>query len=216
MSRSIILSLLIFISAFMLIRAEYGGPQSQVYFFKPLTTCLVILLAWQFTRPVSAGYQVAILVGLIFSLAGDIFLMLPTDRFIAGLLSFLIAHLCYIAAFTSGKGFQFSIPWLIPCLFIGGVMLALLWPHLGRLKIPVLIYMIVILVMLWQALGQLGRGVQLSSFLAAVGAILFVVSDSSLALNRFREPFAAGRALVLSTYYLAQWLIALSVAKQGF
>lgn len=213
MSRTIILSLLILASAVLLIRAEYVGPQNHIYFFKPLTTCLVILLAWQVGESVTASYRVAILIGLIFSLAGDIFLMLPSDRFIAGLASFLVAHLCYIIAFTSRTGFQVSIPWLIPCLLIGGVMLALLWPHLGGLKIPVLAYMVVILVMLWQGLGQLGRGAQLSALLAAIGAVWFVISDSTLALNRFREPFAASRAIVLSTYYLAQWLIALSIAK---
>ena len=213
MSRTTLISLLILLSATLLIRAEYVSPRSHVYFFKPLTTCLVILLAWQVKQPVTAGYRVAILAGLSFSLIGDIFLMLPADRFIAGLVAFLIAHLCYIVAFTSRTGFQLSIPWLIPCLLIGGVMLALLWPHLGGLKVPVLVYMVVILVMLWQALGQLGRETQLSVLLAAIGAVWFVISDSTLALNRFREPFAASRAIVLSTYYLAQWLIALSVAK---
>ncbi|NIM96588.1 MAG: hypothetical protein GTO24_00470, partial [candidate division Zixibacteria bacterium] len=96
-------------STFFHIRAEYGGPKYQVYLFKPLTMVLILLIA------VVAGgttafwaYKLAIITGLICSLLGDVFLMLPVNRFLAGLVSFLIAHLFYISAFTSGTGFSLS------------------------------------------------------------------------------------------------------------
>ena len=68
-----------------------------------------------------------------------------------------------------------------------------------------------VLVMLWQAFEQWAVGGGTSAMLAALGALFFAASDSALALNRFRAPFPAAQAVVLPTYYLGQWLIALSV-----
>src|SRR5512147_2406717 len=81
------------------LRAAYRGPRWQVYLFKPLTTTLLFGLAAALPPAHGSAYRLAILVGLVFSLAGDVFLMLPRDRFLAGLASFLAAHLAYIAAF---------------------------------------------------------------------------------------------------------------------
>ncbi len=203
------LTILVVVSAALHIIAEYKGPQLHVYIFKPLTVLLIIGLALQ-----SRGslYKYLIVAGLLFSLAGDIFLMLPADRFIAGLVSFLIAHLFYIAAFTMyGASAHWSLISATLLLIYGGVMLRLLLPHLGRMKIPVIAYMLVILMMVWQAsnryLNESGPG----SFLAFAGASLFAASDSLLAWNRFRHSFKSAQALILTTYFMAQWLIALSV-----
>jgi uncharacterized membrane protein YhhN len=76
---------------------------------------------------------------------------------------------------------------------------------------PVIVYLLVILTMAWQALTRWSAPQTTSTMLAAAGAIAFVVSDSTLALDRFREKFRSARVLVLATYWLAQWLIALSV-----
>ncbi len=75
------------------IRAEYLGPQYHVYLLKPLTMVFILLIVVQAGWPDFSRYKVAILAGLVCSLAGDVFLMLPSDRFIAGLVSFLLAHL---------------------------------------------------------------------------------------------------------------------------
>jgi uncharacterized membrane protein YhhN len=148
---------------------------------------------------------------LLFSLAGDIFLMLPGDHFIAGWGAFLLAHLAYIAAFVTDGG-PFWSPWLLLAgLVYGVVFLRYLWPYLGRLKAPVVIYMVIILIMVWQAAGRIEQGAGLSAWLAFTGAILFVASDSLLTVNRFAKPFASARLIYMSAYYLAQWLIALSV-----
>ena len=79
--------------------------------------------------------------------------------------------------------------------------------------LPVLVYVLTIGVMAWQAAERWARAEDASALLALVGALFFVVSDSALAMNRFRKPFRSAQALVLSTYYTAQWLIALSVAS---
>jgi uncharacterized membrane protein YhhN len=208
-----ILTLLAILSAALHIRAEYHGPRVHVYLFKPLTMVFILLIAVQAGWPDVSRYKVAIIAGLLFSLAGDVFLMLPSDRFVAGLVSFLVAHLFYIAAFTSGTGFGFS--WrLLPCAIYGILIFSILAPHLGKMKLPVVVYMVVILVMAWQAWERWHQTGQSTALLASLGAVLFVVSDSALAVNRFRGPYKMARVLTLSTYFAAQWLIALSVGQK--
>ncbi len=205
-----VLSILAAITAVLAMRGEYSSGRSQVYLFKPLTTLLIMLLALLSpTRPETPAYKWLIVAGLILCLAGDIFLMLPPRYFIAGLGSFLVGHWFYIAAFAAA-GTQFT--WsLLPLLIYGGIIYALLHPHLGKMRGPVVAYMLFILLMAWLALGRTARsGGTLSVPLAAAGALLFVLSDSLLALDRFRQKFRAARLLVLSTYWAAQWLIALS------
>lgn len=209
---TIFLSLAIFASAFMNIRANYADDRPKVYLFKPLTTSLIIVVALFAQSPPSPTYQWLIVVGLLFSLAGDIFLMLPTDRFLFGLVSFLVAHVFYIAAFWGSAPAGFTTTLVTPLIIYGLLVAMLLLPHVSQqLRPAVVIYILVILIMVWRAIEQ---WVQLGSFsatLALIGASLFAISDSALALNRFRSPFHAAQLIVLSTYFAAQWLIALSV-----
>jgi uncharacterized membrane protein YhhN len=171
----------------------------------------ILLIAVLTGKPEASLYKVAIIAGLVCSLAGDVFLMLPSDRFVAGLVSFLIAHLFYITAFTAGTGFGLSLWSLAPCAIYGLFIFSILSPHLGKMKLPVLVYMVVILVMAWQAWERWRQTGQSGALLAFLGAVLFVVSDSALAVNRFRGPYKSAQALTLSTYFAAQWLIARSV-----
>ncbi len=202
-----IITLLILLSATLHICAEYTNRRRLIYVFKPLTTTLIILLCA--TRATS-GCAAFILAGLLLSLAGDIFLMLPQDRFIPGLLSFLGAHLCYIAAFTVGSGFQASFFVLLPAA-LGVALFMKLLPHVGSsLQIPVTVYMLVILAMFWQALEQTGHAFNLHTVLMLSGAGLFTISDSALAYNRFVAPFRHAPLVVLGTYYVAQWCLASS------
>lgn len=198
------------LSAALTIYAEYRGPRRNVYLFKPLTVVLIILIALEPKFQVASFYRWMIIAGLIFSLAGDVFLMLPRERFIQGLICFLFAHIFYIAAFTSGASHSLSISIVFPFLIHGGAMLRLLWSSLGKMKIPVLIYMLVILLMAVQATGRFAATREMGSALAMVGAILFVASDSILAVDKFRGRFKSAQFFILSTYFAAQWLIALS------
>ena len=210
----VILTLATVVAASLHIRAEYRGPQHHVYTFKPLTTISIILLALHVGTPDPTFYTYAIIAGLVCSFAGDIFLMLPSDQFIPGLVSFLVAHLLYIAAFTSGTGFGFSWWALAPRVVFGIIMFRMLSPHLGKMKFPVVLYMAVILVMAWQAWERWGFTGQPLALIASLGAVLFVVSDAILALNRFRAQFKTARLLNLTTYFAAQWLIALSALSR--
>ncbi|MFQ5437138.1 MAG: lysoplasmalogenase [Anaerolineae bacterium] len=206
-----ILSILALVTAVLAIWGEYKPTRTQVYIFKPVTTLLIIWIAlWGQGDPAAPAYKWLIVAGLIFCLGGDIFLMLPERFFLAGLSSFLVGHWFYIGAF--GTRTPFSIPWWVVLLVLYGLfMYRLIQPNLGKMRGAVAFYIFIILVMAvsaltrWQALGAN------SAQLAAVGAILFVISDSVLALDRFRQKFKIARVIVLSTYWAAQWLIAMSV-----
>lgn len=210
----IILTLLALCCALLTIRAEYLGPASRIYIFKPLTMTFIILVAVRASFNHPSRYAGSILAGLVFSLAGDVFLMLPSDQFVAGLVSFLIAHLFYIAAFTASKRFRLSRS-IVPFLIYGLIMYAVLHPHLGAMRLPVAAYVVVILIMGWQACDRWNLSRSTFTLLAFLGAVLFIFSDSVLALNKFRQHFEEARALNLSTYFTAQWMIALSVKQEA-
>lgn len=200
------------LSLVLQLRAEDRGPRWQVYFFKPLTTSLLVLLAAVPPSAQGARYQVAICVGLACSLLGDVFLMLPRDRFVPGLASFLVAHAAYIVAFTTGVSLGAAPAFLLPLLGVAILLVRLLWPSLGSLRIPVLVYTATILLMVWQAWARRWLLPTPSATLAAVGAGLFMVSDGLLALNRFGRPLPRAQVLIMTSYVAAQTLIALSVS----
>ena len=204
-----VLSFLAFAAAILAVLSAYQKRRLTHYVCKPLAVVLIILIALQSKHPTSPFYRQAIIAGLLCSLAGDIFLMLP-DRFIPGLVSFLCAHVFYIAAFAYESGGALSFWTFVPFLIYGGLMLRVLWPHLGKLKPAVLVYVAAILAMGWTAAGRRLLTEQSGSLLAFVGALLFIASDSVLALDKFRRPFRSAQLLILLTYFAAQWLIALS------
>ncbi|WP_217536863.1 lysoplasmalogenase [Stenotrophomonas sp. GbtcB23] len=194
---------------------------------KPLATLLIAAMAfrsadrWSATDTPSAHrtYARAILLGMVFSCIGDIFLMLPFDAFVPGLIAFLLAHVCYIVAFRagfrSGQGLLFSAALLA---VFAGINLAGLWPLLPNdLRIPVVVYVVVLALMATLALARAWTNnaatpsAPTSARWAAIGAVLFVISDSVLAWDRFGGGLPAATLCVLSTYYAAQYCIARSV-----
>ena len=113
---------IILISAIIHITAELSADRRRIYVFKPLTTILITALLL-YTGDLSDFYTRLLFYGLLFSLAGDVFLMLPRDRFIPGLISFLIAHICYSIAFLSGVTPSLSrLAWL-PYLLLAILLL---------------------------------------------------------------------------------------------
>jgi len=202
------------ISACIHLLSEYFGPQILIYVFKPLTMIFIISIAIIGMRKNRSFYAYLILTGLAFSLAGDIFLMLPSNMFLQGLVSFLIGHVFYILAFSWGmrlnvKSFSW-LPFLIYGLLISGYML----PSLKEMTVPVLIYIFIILAMGWRAYERWTQIRIRGAGLAFIGAILFIISDSALGINRFSSPFDLSALVVLSTYFSAQWFIAQSVSDK--
>jgi uncharacterized membrane protein YhhN len=183
------------------------------YVLKPLTTVLILGLALtqHSSMALHPSYMLLVAAGLVFSLAGDVLLMLPRDRFVAGLVAFLVAHLLYIRAFTL-EGVRATWWIVVPLAAYAVVLLRILLPHVAaKLKAPVVVYALVLLAMAWAAVER-DAGGRAGGMYAALGALLFVASDTALAINRFARPFRGADAVVLGTYYAAQTLIALSIS----
>lgn len=189
---------------------------------KPLATALIFVLAWRAQPAQSPRYRRGILAGIACSLLGDVFLMLPGDLFVPGLLAFLCAHLCFIVAFADGCRLAArTAPWLA-ALGLGAVNLGLLWPAIATpLRVPVMVYVVVLAGMAGQALvraqvfAQHGDARARAARLAGLGGLVFMLSDSLLAWDRFRGPLPLASLWVLSAYYFAMWLIARSVQRDG-
>lgn len=203
---------LTFGSAAIAIASKYLGWHPNVFHIsKPLTTALILVPVLVLVPDSASAYAPLIAGGLAFALLGDILLMLPENRFVLGIGSFAATHALYLAAFISAAGIALVNPSTIPLLLYVVIMTRFLWPGLRKsLQIPVLAYVVLITIMTAQAIGAAVQQEGAGPAIAAAGAILFLASDSMLATNRFRVPFKAAQGLVLATYWLGQWLIALS------
>ncbi|MFZ6760271.1 lysoplasmalogenase [Undibacterium sp. Ji50W] len=220
MSSSLRSVLIVLFAVLAIAGAEFSstidGAQFLHYVFKPLTTLSIFFLALRAQPAINARYHKAILAGILFSLLGDIFLMLPVSvlaqGFLLGLLSFLFAHLCFLRALCSDARF-FAKPLVFFALAaLGAAHLFVLWPGLPpAMRIPVLAYVCLLLAMCAQAIS---RGISLrtvDSRMAMSGGICFMLSDTILAYNKFYTPIPHSPLLILGSYYLALWLIACSV-----
>ena len=201
----------VIIVAILHIHADYKKQRYQTYIFKPLAISLIILIGIIQSTEVSSVYRYLIVSGLIFALIGDIFLMLPSDRFLYGLSCFLITHIFYILAFISDSSFPINYLYLIPGLIMGVIVLKLLLPYAGAKTVPVILYSIILVFLLWQAIGRIDETFTHSSIIAFIGTIFFVFSDVVLAFNRIVRNFKSAQLFILSTYYTAQLFIAYSI-----
>jgi len=202
----------------LLIRAGILGRQQQLYVLKPLSTLLVIAVALlSLLQPVrNPSYTVGVTVGLVLSLGGDIALLFEENRkaFALGLGLFLLAHVAYTVVFTLlGRVSAWDAVSAAVLLAAGVGFYALVRSNLGKLRVPVIAYMLVISVMVSRAAATLAS----PSFSAAqtsmilVGALLFYLSDALLAANRFWKPWRY-RRIGLVPYYAGQFLIALAAS----
>ncbi len=202
--------------AALLLAGEYAMPRRAwlTYIFKPLTTTLILAIALLPGAFITQAYPRAIALGLLFSLMGDIWLMLPQDRFLYGLASFLVAQVCYAFAFASGASAH-DFGWVVLALALVGVLiLGYLWRGLPRGMQPaVVLYVVAILTMAALAVGRALGAPSTGTVAAAVGALLFMASDATLAINRFRRPFLLAQAVIWLTYFSAQLFIALSTIE---
>ena len=163
-----------------------------------------------------------LLAALTFSWIGDIILLF-SDRgelyFIFGLIAFLISHLVYIALFKKQQNTRSNdnkaIFWIgvLAILAYFVFMIDTLFPKLGPLKIPVLVYALVITTMLFFAFkGSLKWAIPSNNYIL-IGAIVFVSSDSILAFNKFYAPIVHASFYIMTTYCLAQYLIVAGILK---
>jgi len=180
---------------------------------KPL---LMITLALYFITASKAypAWRAYVVIALLFSWGGDVFLMM-NGMFIAGLASFLLAHIFYIIAYhkTGASSGELRPLDIIKFVLFGGVLLWVLYPGLGGMLMPVLAYTLVLLGMGIWAHKRRGATSAASFTLVSTGVILFVISDSLIAINKFTFEVPAERILVMSTYIAAQYLIVRGLLK---
>jgi uncharacterized membrane protein YhhN len=193
--------------------ANFFDRSSLRYFTKPF---IIISLLGYFivsTRQISSALRNYIRGALIFSWLGDVLLMFDSKSslfFITGLTAFLIAHIFYIYSFNkirTKEAVKGNFLLLLPAVVYYSSLIYLLNPHLGDMKLPVIAYGFIITAMLLAALHLLFIKNKKAGQLIAAGAILFVVSDSLLAINKFYAPFENAGITIMLSYGLAQWLI---------
>lgn len=186
--------------------------QRVEYVCKPGTLAALVVAALVLDPVAGAATRRSWFVAaLVFSLLGDVLLMLPREQFIGGLAAFLVAHLCYVAGFwTDGP----SVPAFLACAVLVGLVFAALARRIlpgARRADPALVgpvggYMLVIGVMLATALA-------IGNVLAGVGAALFAGSDSMIAWNRFVRPFPWAAVGIMVTYHLGQAALVASLLR---
>jgi len=201
------------VSAQLAIAAEWEERRHPAfYLLKPLTTVLILAAALSLTPASADGYRLWVLIALALSMLGDICLMFEGDGwFMGGLGSFLLAHVGFIVAFLKGVSLAWPPAWTLLPLAYGLGLCAWLLPRAGALRIPVALYCLVLLGMTLAAALRLQTLGGRPALLAVAGALLFVVSDSALALRKFAGPYRGAQALILSTYWASIGLIAASV-----
>jgi uncharacterized membrane protein YhhN len=186
-------------------------------FTKPL---IIPLMIWVYILSIDqtrSWWRDAIVLGLVCSWVGDILLQVD-GMFIPGLCSFLFAHIFYITFFVSTKSDTKSFFKLRPVMLIAVLaylieLMHMLWPTLGPLKIPVLAYGITISIMLSAALWQYQKLEDRTAILFIIGAFFFTLSDSILAINKFRSPFEQAGVYTMTTYIIAQLLIVVGAIR---
>ena len=199
--------------------AEKTGNDRLRYIFKPLASACFILVA-VLGAAIDGDGAVGrwILVGLVFGAIGDVLLMVRGRRgFLAGLVAFLIGHLCYVVAFAQVVpiGDWITPHAALPVIAAAGIVVWL-WRHLGRMRGPVLVYIAVIASMMIGALAVMAAGddrLLLDDGEArrlVTGAALFFASALAVARQRFIAEGFINRLWGLPAYYAGQMLLAMS------
>ncbi|CAN5669356.1 lysoplasmalogenase [soil metagenome] len=191
--------------------ATWVGRVTVRYVAKPATLVALIGVAVTVDPTVSSTIRTLMVVGLVLSLAGDVFLMLDEKWFVAGLASFLLGHVAYVVALQLA-------PTSLVFTLLGLAVVAVCIATFGRRIVqgvatgdqrdmvpPVIAYLVVISAMVVSAFGTRAPW-------AIVGAGLFYASDATLAWNRFLDERRFGHIAVMVTYHLGQaglvaWLV---------
>ncbi len=212
--KKIFASIFILIVAFVLFASSSHSFLLEIV-FKPLI--VVSLLVYLFVESGHKGKAVYYAIsGLLLSLLGDVLLIFQEQHtlfFIGGLVSFLLAHVSYVLYYlrssdlTAVKKLKNKILYILLMVIYGIVMYSMLYNNLGELAAPVFVYTSILISMNIFALNRYGKVNENSFNLILVGAIIFAVSDSLLAFNKFFLPIPLAGIWILSTYATAQYFI---------
>ncbi len=202
--------------------AVYKGWKKQEYILKPLTMLFLFIFLFVNTSGLN-GIALWFGIGILLSMAGDIFLMLPKEEFIAGLVAFLLAHLAYIIGFNQTIP-PFNLPAIVWSVLLGiiaaqlhkQILMGLVKQGKGSLEKPILAYMAVIVIMLLSALITLSRPEwdTRAAITVSIGAALFVLSDAILVWNKFVQSIKNGRLMNIVAYHMGQIILIYGVVMQ--
>lgn len=208
---------LLAVTVTLLVWSRLRQDRRAEFVWKPISSLLFVLIAMLslLTPTHCVAYTVWITLGLLLGLGGDLALMFRDRRpFLIGLVLFLLGHIVYLILWTAMDGFHRQ-DWISGAVLLVLACVAFLYlrPGLGSMQAPVLVYVLVICLMVNRAVSTFfGEAFTVTqSWLLAVGAGLFWLSDLLLAINRFRRPFRL-EPLGLFLYYGGQALIALSAS----
>lgn len=185
-------------------------------YFQMIFKTLIIpsLLAWYVTQ--SSRVNPLFVIALVFSFIGDVLLLDKINYFIFGIGAFLITQLIYVLLFSKDLGnasWKNKLLSIFPFLIFYSVLISILKPALNDLLIPVSIYGFVISVFGMVALLKYLHHKNTCNLLLLQGAVLFIISDSMIALNKFYEEQSFYPVSIMITYVLAQYLITSHVLK---
>jgi len=201
-----------------LISAEKTADPKKILVFKaPLS--LLFILAWTLQPAQNPSFACLILIALVFCLGGDVLLALGSQKaFLAGLVSFLLGHVMYAAAFfsvaTVGRTMAAAT---IVLMAVAVWVWRWLAPHLDDMQTPVLAYIVIISIMVCGAAGLADNPQMTDAAQSGIltGAVLFFVSDLFVARHRFVKPEILNRVVGLPLYYSGQFCLAFSVGMMG-
>lgn len=200
-----------------LICISYDTLTIYHYITKPAIVGMLLVFFWKHSEHIDKRIRNWTVVALISSWIGDILLIFEEwhpELFMFGLIAFLIAHIFYILLFLKHRNTNKNPLGFICLLLVYACCLFYFLKNgLNEMLVPVIIYMLVILSMSTSAFLRKGNVPKLSYTLVFLGAILFMLSDSILALNKFYEPLAYSNISIMITYALAQYFIIIGILK---
>lgn len=221
--KKVFLYLFILVSIGVLL-AEVGNADLVYLICKPAIMVMLGLHYCIMQRDHRQIISKSVVLAIIFSCAGDTLLMFQGrdgNFFMFGLGAFLVAHIFYILAYRQHQSSDTSnelqglqkVRYAFPIILSGTGLVVILYTRLGGMKIPVLIYAIVLTGMVLAALFRFGKTSSSSFALVFGGAILFMISDSLIAINKFLEPLPMAGIWIMVTYIVAQYLIVSGLSK---
>jgi len=225
--KTLILSVLYFLTGIAFMLLQYVPGSMPEFVMKILMMPMLILI---FTFNLKVGRVTThwlLFFALIFAWAGDVLLEMPNAFtlapqgaffFMAGLGCFLITQLLYVILFSivPARNQPWHKFWLfcLPVILYGAGLLWYMVDDLGAMRLPVFFYTVVILSMLIASINRYKKVIDISYYLVLTGAILFVLSDSMLAVNKFSLPFKGASPLIMTTYLAGQYLIVTGYIRQ--
>ena len=175
------------------------------------------VILWFNKNKINQSLFYSIAVALLFAFFGDVFLIFESDLFLFGLLSFLITHVIYILIFYKGLELKMNLKFitvLIGFILFYFLLIQLLFSYLNELLIPVCIYGLALILM---GFGAFLRTPNLGYKSVLFGSLLFILSDSILAINQFiyNSSLQKAQVFVILLYVLAQYFIVQGLLKKS-